>query len=227
MREPLPRSPDEIAEDEYWTHLYGPWEALDLDGAIGFFEGFDRQWWLVGGWAIEAFTAAPREHEDIDVSVLACDVPALREFVGDRWHLWSLVEGRIAPLTRVRPDLPAPDAQIWVRRHARAPWVMDLPVTPDADGLWQNKKDHDHVAPLDEVTWLTNEGVRVLNPEIVLMFKARLDRLKDRRDLARTLPLLGGEQRRWLHDVVRRLFPEHPWLPELAELPPDPAQSPG
>ena len=41
------------------------------------------------------------------------------------------------------------------------------------DGLWQNKRLPDHVAPLDEVTWVTDEGVRVLNPEIVLLFKAR------------------------------------------------------
>lgn len=215
MREPLPLSPEERAEDEYWVQLYGPWDALDLAGARDFFDGFERPWWLVGGWSIEAFTGAPREHEDIDVSILACDAPALREFVGDRWHLWSIVDGRLGPMTDQRPDLPAPDAQIWVRRDAFSPWVMDVPVTPDVDGLWQNKRLPDHVAPLDEVTWVTDDGVRVLNPEITLLFKARIDRTKDRRDLARTLPLLGDHQRTWLSDGVRHLWPEHAWLPQL------------
>jgi hypothetical protein len=215
VREPLPQSPEERAEDEYWIHLYGPWDCLDLGGAVDFFAGFDRPWWLVGGWAIEAFTNAPREHEDIDVSILACDAPALREFVGDRWHLWSLVDGRLRPMTDRWPDLPEPDAQIWVRRNAVSPWVMDMPVTPDVDGLWQNKKQPGHVASLEEVTWVTDEGVRMLNPEIVLLFKARLDRTKDRRDLARTLPLLSESRLTWLHDAVRHLWPEHPWLPQL------------
>ncbi len=215
MREPLELSPEERAEDELWNRLYGPFDAFDLDGAVEFFAGFDRPWWLVGGWAIEAFTGAPREHEDIDVSILACDAPALREHVGDRWHLWSNVSGQIRPMIDRWPDLPEPDAQIWVRRDAFSPWVMDLPVTPDVDGLWQNKKVPEHVAALDDVTWSTGDGVRVLNPEIVLLFKARLDRTKDRRDLARTLPLLTDGQRTWLGDQVSGLWPEHAWLDRI------------
>jgi hypothetical protein len=217
VREPLPRSSEERAEDADFVNLYGPWRALDLAGAVEFFRGFDRPWWLVGGWSIEAFTGAAREHEDIDVSILACDAPAFREFVGDRWHLWTIVDGRLGPMTDGHPDLPTPDAQIWVRRNASSPWVMDVPVTPDVDGLWQNKRLPDHVAPMDDVTWMTDDGVRVLAPEITLLFKARIDRTKDRRDLARTLPLLGRDQRVWLRDRVRRLWPEHPWLADLAD----------
>jgi hypothetical protein len=215
VREPLELSAEERAEDAYWFNLYGPFEAFDLAGAVDFFAGFDRPWWLVGGWSIEAFTRAPREHEDIDVSILACDAPALREFVGDRWHLWTIGNGALRPMTDRFPDLPEPDAQIWIRRNATSPWVMDLPVTPDVDGLWQNKRLPEHVAPLDEVTWVTDEGVRVLNPEIVLLFKARGDRTKDHRDLARALPLLGEEQRTWLRDHVRAQWPEHAWLAQL------------
>jgi hypothetical protein len=212
VREPLPVTDAERAEDASWARLYGPFEALDVAGAVSFFAGFDRPWWLVGGWAIEAFTGAEREHEDIDISMLACDVPALREFVGDRWHLWTIDDGALRPLNRKYPDLPSPESQIWVRREATAPWVMDLPVTPDDDGRWRNKKLPEHVAPLDDVTWVTDAGVRVLNPEIVLLFKARLDRAKDRRDLARAWPLLDEAQRAWLRAGVSRLFPDHPWL---------------
>jgi hypothetical protein len=217
VREPLPRSPEERAEDDDFYNRYGPWQPLDLAGAVEFFEGFDRPWWLVGGWSIEVFTGVAREHEDIDVTLLACDVPAFREFVGDRWHLWSIVDGRLGPMTDRHPDLPTPDAQIWVRRNASSPWVMDVPVTPDVHGLWQNKRMPDHVAPLDDVTWVTDDGVRVIAPEIALLFKARIDRTKDRRDLARALPLLGRDQRAWLRDRVGGLWPEHPWLADLAE----------
>ena len=47
--------------------------------------GFGRPWWLVGGWSIEAYTGVPREHEDVDLSILACDVPAFRAHLGDAW----------------------------------------------------------------------------------------------------------------------------------------------
>jgi hypothetical protein len=52
----------------------------------------------------------------------------------------------------------------------------------------------------------------VRNPEIALLFKARIDRTKDRRDLARALPLLSAERRSWLRDQVGALWPDHPWL---------------
>jgi hypothetical protein len=59
---------------------------------------------------------------------------------------------------------------------------------------------------------VTSDGVRVLNPEIVLMYKARLDRRKDRRDRDIAWPLLDKEQRTWLRETIEQLFPGHPWV---------------
>jgi hypothetical protein len=216
VREPLALTAEEREEERRFLALYGPWEPLDPDGARAFFEGFDRPWWLVGGWAIEAFTGAAREHEDIDVSMLACDVPVLREFVGDRWHLWSNLSGTLRPLTDKHPDVQAPDSQLWVRRDAGSPWVMDMPLSPDVDGLWQSKRLADHVAPVEEVTWLTDDGLLVANPEIVLLHKAAQDRPKDRRDLECAWPLLDADRRARLLDAVGRVHPGHPWLEDLA-----------
>jgi hypothetical protein len=39
-------------------------------------------WWLVGGWAIEAFTGVLHEHEDIDLSIPTGDTTAFGEHVG-------------------------------------------------------------------------------------------------------------------------------------------------
>jgi len=215
VREPLEFTAEERALDAWFDRTYGPWEPLDVAGARAFYDGFDRPWWLVGGYALEAFTGPWREHEDIDTSMLACDAPLLREHVGDEWDLWTNVDGRIRPMTERWPDLPEPDCQIWVRRGAAAPWVMDVPVTPDVNGLWQNKRLPDHVVPLDEATWVTGDGVRVLNPEIVLLFKSTNGRPKDRRDLDRALPLLSDSQRGWLREAVRELRADHPWLADL------------
>ncbi len=215
MREPLELTAEEQAQDAWFYATYGPWEPLDVEGACAFYEGFDRPWWLVGGYALEAFTGPWREHEDIDTSVLACDAPLLRGHVGDRWHLWTNDSGRIRPMTERWPDLPEPDCQIWVRRDWGSPWVMDVPVTPDVGGLWQNKRLPDHVVPLDEATWVTDDGVRVLNPEIVLLFKSTNGRPKDRRDFDRARPLLDEAQRGWLRGAIEPLDPEHAWLADL------------
>jgi hypothetical protein len=215
-REPLMRSVAEEAEDDYWERLYGRYDCLDPAGMAAFFDGFERPWWVVGGWAIEAFTGAPREHEDVDVSILGCDVPALREHVGESWQLWNIADGALRPLTDHWPDVMHPESQIWGRRDAASPWAFDLPLTPDRDGLWTNKRLPDHVAPVEDVTWVAADGIRYLNPEIVLLYKSRLERVKDARDLDRTWPLLDEPARAWLREKVARLHPDHAWLERMS-----------
>ena len=215
-REPLMRSVAEEAEDDYWERLYGRYDCLDPAGMAAFFDGFERPWWVVGGWAIEAFTGAPREHEDVDVSILGCDVPALREHVGKSWQLWNIADGALRPLTDHWPDVMHPESQIWGRRDAASPWAFDLPLTPDRDGLWTNKRLPDHVAPVEDVTWVAADGIRYLNPEIVLLYKSRLERVKDARDLDRTWPLLDEPARAWLREKVARLHPDHAWLERMS-----------
>jgi hypothetical protein len=214
-REPLHRSPAEVAEDEEFFRLYGDWAPLDPDGLADFMSGFERPWWIVGGWSIEAFTGVPREDEDVDLSILACDLTALREHVGDQWNLWSNHGGTLRPFNDRHPEVLDVHSQLWVRRSAADPWVIDLPITPDRDGLWTNKRDPDHVAPLDDVTWVSHDGIRYLRPEITLLYKAALHRPKDDRDLAVTWPLLGVEQQAWLRDAVRRLYPGHAWVERM------------
>ncbi len=215
MREPLPQTAEEEAEDAAFFRLYGEWAALDPPQLVAFMDGFAPPWWILGGWAIEAFTGAQREHEDIDLSILACDVPALRDHVGDRWHLWSNHGGTLRPITDEHPDVLDVRSQIWIRASAHDPWIIDLPITPDRDGLWTNKFLDGHVLPVEEATWVAEDGVRYLNPEIVLFYKARHRRPKDERDLDRALPLLAPDRVAWLRGAVRTLDAEHPWLARL------------
>ncbi len=65
--EPVARSAAEAEEAQHWARLYGRWEPFDLAQAAAFMDGFDRPWWVVGGWAVDAFTGVRREHDDVDV----------------------------------------------------------------------------------------------------------------------------------------------------------------
>lgn len=200
--------PDEAL---HWERWYGPWRSLTPTDAAVLMDGMDAPWWVVGGHAIEAFTGVSRPHEDLDLGFFGCDVPALRRHLGDRYHLWSVDDGMLRPLDERFPEPLSRVGQIWIREHAEAPWLVDAVLTPDVGGRWQSKRDDEHVAELDEVTWVDGEGIRYLNPEIVLLFKARSDRRKDRRDLEVTWPRLDDDRRAWLAASVARLYPMHPW----------------
>lgn len=215
-REPLPRTAAELRAEKEFLALYGPWAALTPQQVAQELAGFDRPWWVVGGWAIEAATGYRREHEDTDISVLACDVGAFVEFMADRWHVWSNVGGVFRPLGEGRAPVDDPTSQLWLRRNATSPWVLDVPLTPDRGGSWTNKRLPGHCREVEDVTWSADDGIRYLLPEIVLVYKATARRPKDRLDLEATLAVLTPERRAWLRDAVVELDAGHPWLSRLA-----------
>lgn len=214
-RVPLRRTAEEQAEEDRFLALYGAWSALSPTELAQELAGFSRPWWVVGGWAIEAATEFRREHEDTDISILACDVPAFVAHMSDRWHVWNNVGGVLHPLGDRWLTVDEPDSQLWLRANAASPWVADIPLTPDRDGLWTNKRIPSHVATVEDVTWADSDGIRYLRPEIVLVYKARLRRPKDDPDFEATLPVLSPGQRQWIREALAEVAPDHPWLTRL------------
>ena len=141
--------PEELA----FQRLYGPWKVSTPADAQELMDGYDGDWWITGGWAIEAFTGVRREHEDVDVSLWRRDIEKLRLHLKGRYDLWSNAGGRLRPLTDQRPEQPDDADQIWLRRHALAPWEFDLQPNPDRDGRWVFRRDPTLDYALDEITW--------------------------------------------------------------------------
>lgn len=196
---------------EEFRRWYGGWAPLDPTTIAGFLDGFDRPWWVVGGWALERFTGVRRRHEDMDISIDAADAEALRVFLAERgWTTWNVDSGWLRPFDHRFRDV-RPSSNIWVRADAQSPWVLDVPLTPFVDGLWTNKKAPGQSMPLDEATWVADDGLRYLNPEIVLFMKAAQTRSQDVQDAATALPLLDARRRAWLRDTIARVAPSHPW----------------
>ncbi len=207
--------PDE--EDREFLRVYGEWDPLTPAELRALMEGFEPPWWVVGGHAIEAFTGVPRFHEDIDLVVFTEHVPQLRAQLGGVFHLWSNHGGTFRIIDDAHPEPLHPLSQIWMRVDARSPWRVDCPLNPSVDGRWQSKRDETHVADLDEVTFVHADGIRYLNPEVALFFKAGQARAKDSVDLANAWPLMSAAQRAWLRETVRTRYPDHAWHDRLAD----------
>ena len=141
------------------------------------------------------------------------DQERVRAHLGAHFHLWSASQSGLKHLT---PEtvMPADSGQIWMREHALAPWRGEVLLTDDCNGLWQSKRDSDFVRPLDEVTW-QHDGIRYLNPELVLIHKVASGRPKDDKDLTAALPFMDAKQRNLLRDFIARHAPAHPWLDRL------------
>lgn len=112
--------------------------------------------------------------------------------------------------------MPEESCQVWIREHALAPWRGEFLLNTDVDGRWQSKRDPTFTAPINEVTWV-GDGIRYLNPELVLSHKAKPARAKDDDDLQATWPLLDDAQRSYLLGFLDRHQPGHRWLARLRE----------
>lgn len=205
------------AEDVAFYDVYGDWDPLTPAELAGLMAGFPEPWWIVGGHAMEAFTGVRRFHEDIDLVVFPDAVPALRTQLGGTFHLWSNHGGTFRILDDEHPEPLDPLCQIWMRENAKSPWRVDCILNPRRNGNWVSRRDDALEAPLEDVTWVAADGIRYLNPEVALLFKARQERRKDEIDLANAWPLLSTEQRTWLRDAVLRTYgPGHSWAERLA-----------
>lgn len=200
-------------DDTEFISWYGAWAPLTPTGVVELLGGGGFPYWIVGGCAIDAFTGGSRDHGDIDVTVLARDVAAACERLRG-YHIWE-ADVSLRPLLP-GAAMPDEDGQVWVRRDAASPWLLDLLLTPTEGEDWVCKRERSIRLPLDRIGWTGADGVPYLRPEIVLLMKAKHDQPKDRADLDAALPLLGGAARDWLAESLRTVHPGHAWLATLA-----------
>ena len=76
------------------------------------------------------------------------------------------------------------------------------------------KRDESVSMPMRDALW-QRDGIRYLQPEIQLLYKAKGLRAKDAVDFYNTLPHLNELQRAWLRAGLERTLPGHPWLTDL------------
>ncbi len=201
---------NDLSEWEF-RRRFGTWDPLTPEGARDLFGGAPFTWWIAGGWSLELDGGSPapsRQHEDLDVAFAVSDLPAVRAWLST-WHIWEADRG-------IRPLLPVDEPrsaceQWWLRRDAWSPWVLDLLHTPTDGADWLFKKDHRVRRPLAEVLRRDHHGIPYQAPEVTLLFKAFLDREKDRHDLAVTWHRLDLDARDWLRQSVALALPDSPW----------------
>ena len=213
--------PDELRRlaqalsDEEFERVYGPVAAREPADAVRLLDGLDAPWWIVGGWAIQAFTGVDRSHRDLDVGMLERDVSSLVEHLAPTHQAWAVGGGMLCPILAPNQELPDWMHQIWVREDASRPWLLDIILAPDRDGRWVFTRDPSYDDDIANVTWIAADGLRYQRPEVTLAFKAALNREKDQQDLDETWPLLDASARAWLTETVARLHPDHEWLDRI------------
>ena len=194
--------------------LYGPWTARTPLDAAELLDGYDRPWWIAGGWAIEAFTGVARPHDDVDPSIPRSDVRALREHLSGRLDVWAADNGTLRPLVGEDDHVTDECENLWLRPSGAEPWEYDVILMHATSTTWTFKRDARISLPLEEILW-ERDGVTYLRPEVQLLHKARGLRPKDQVDFDECAPVLAPSAREWLRAALTIAHPGHQWLLEL------------
>ncbi len=209
---------DPTDEDRAFFHWYGPWASPTPTQVAEILRDLPARWWIVGGWAIEAFSGRHRKHDDIDVGFFGADLPALLSHLTPDYCVWSNAGGTLRPLKRV-DDLLDGCRQLWVRRDGSSPWLIDLAMTPSEGDDWISARDDRLRVPFGEAIFIGADGIRYLRPELVLAFKARHMVRHDDSDLEAALPSMSPDARARLVEAIARVDADHPWLGRLGSEP--------
>ncbi|MFJ2185042.1 nucleotidyltransferase domain-containing protein [Streptomyces anulatus] len=201
-------SPEEIeALDARWSSSWTPGEVAQRLAGIG------TPWCVAAGWALDLFRGRQtRDHGDIEIAIPEAGFPEVRaRFPG---YVFDAVgSGRV--WEDASPEELAAVHQTWLRDPATGNYVLDVFREPHDGDTWICRRDETIRLPYREIVHHTRDGIPYLAPELVLLFKAKHMRPKDRRDFDATVPHLTGAQRATLAELLARVHPGHVWLTDL------------
>jgi len=185
---------------------WDPWPPVVVADRLA---GLSVPWYVAGGWALDLFRGEQtRPHGDLEIAVPADGFGE----VGPRFpecDFYVAGDGQLFPAS---PAALAAHHQSWALDRTVGRWRLDVFREPHDGDIWICRRDERLRRPYREIIEYDAIGVPFLAPEIVLLFKAKGDRDKDRADLHAVLALLGRERRTWLRDTVGQIHPGHPWL---------------
>jgi len=194
----------------------GPWQPLSVAELVAALAEVRTPWWLAGGWALDLFLGREtRPHDDIDVQILRPHHVQVRAVLAG-WDAHAAdPPGRLRPWP-VGEELPPHVHDIWCRRSPADPWAFQLMVADISGDEWVYRRDPRVRRPVAELSGPTStRTLRVLSPDVQLLYKSKGLRPKDQQDFDAVLPALTLGQRGWLRTALTTASPDHPWLAEL------------
>ena len=172
--------------------------------------GFERPWFVVGGWAIDIFLGREtRAHHDVEIGVFRADQRALYEHSAG-WQLSASIDKAWKPWQGEWIALP--NHQIRVHTNDAELRVFDAMLNERDGDLWRFRRNLAVARPVAACVLVSSIGLPYLAPEVGLLYKAKAPRPKDQADFDQTIDLLDAEPRVWLKRSVALWYPESPWL---------------
>ncbi|MFF2448287.1 nucleotidyltransferase domain-containing protein [Neobacillus sp. NPDC058068] len=171
--------------------------------------GFNKSWFIAGGWAIDLFIGKEtREHKDLEIAIFRKEQQYLKDYLKE-WEFKKVIKGKLHPWESEPLKLPIHEIHASNRLNGNK---IEILLNETEDNNWQFRRDFRIFCPINSV-WSNSEiGIPYLNPEIVLLYKAKNTREKDHQDFMKIKDYLDNKKKQWLRNALELHEPEHKWL---------------
>ncbi|WP_050615371.1 nucleotidyltransferase domain-containing protein [Bacillus testis] len=171
--------------------------------------GYDKPWFIAGGWAIDLFIGKEtREHTDIEFAVFRKDQLYLKDYLKE-WKFKKVINGEFYTWENEFLELPIHEIHAL---HLRNRDKIEILLNETSENDWVFRRDLRISYPLKSIRSFTVTGIPYLNPEIVLLYKAKNPREKDDQDFFAIKDDLEEEKKKWLLHALEIYEPEHKWI---------------
>ena len=173
------------------------------------------QWFVCGGWAIDLFLErVTRIHKDIDIAVARDDQFKVRDYLLQRgWKLEKAINGQLIPWTDGE-RLILPVHTIWCKNENYEPDFVEILLNEIDNEQFRFRRDQSITLARDKMFFKASNGLSVLAPEIVLLYKSNSPEEYEA-DFQNTITSLAEESRLWLKAALNKLFEQHSWINRL------------
>ena len=173
------------------------------------------EWYVCGGWAIDLYLGrVTRAHKDVDIAIARSRQLEARDYMKARgWSLEKAVDGELSAW-QDGEFLSPPVHTIWCRNDAHDPDFVELLFNEIDDELFRFRRDPTVTLGRGRMSFETPSGVRVLAPEVVLLYKSNAAE-EYAEDFRNASGALDAEGRAWLKGALEKVYARHPWAEEL------------
>jgi hypothetical protein len=192
-------------------------EFSEVIQAVKLFTDYDRPWAVCGGWAIDLFLRhVTRPHKDLDFAVLRKDQLVIQKhLLSHGWTLEKVVSGQLVPW-QSDEWLSLPVHIVWCRNPEASPDFIELLFNEIDETNFLYRRDTSVTLPVEKMIISSASGIRILAPEIVLLYKSlKPEDPSAAMDFRNILPKLSTEKCAWLARSLRKLYRDHVWLENL------------
>ncbi|MDN4606269.1 nucleotidyltransferase domain-containing protein [Sporosarcina highlanderae] len=174
--------------------------------------GYDRPWGIAGGWAIDLFIGnQTRAHSDIEIAILREDQHLIKNHL-TCWKFDKVVNGELVNWGHEMLELPIHELH---GKHVGTGEALEVLLNEIDRERWVFRRATKITYPVSSLFLISGEGIPVLNPVIVLLYKAKNAQEKDHADFQVVKDLLETHDKEWLLQALEIHLPGHPWISVL------------